>query len=219
MPLGLCYYFIYFQKKEKQISTLIFLWLHNQVFYKSLQKQVLHTIPLTKEKKFWADVGCSTGLMSRLAHKLGYHVVGYDINIFSLLVARLLSFTLKNIRYDNKDFTTLTQKFDIVSATSLLSVVNNKIETLNALVKLLKNETSILIIIEPTEKMCVENVKRNISDFKSWWYYKGLLLWAKARKDKAVSIEIYENLKNVNIVHKYHLNSMVRVTYIHKISF
>ena len=193
------------------------MWLHNQHFYTELQKKVLTPIGSTKSVKLWADVGCSTGLMSRLAQRLGYTVVGYDINDFSLFVAKLLSFRLKNIRYENADFTTLTQRFDVVSATSLLSVVENKPASLKALITLLKDEESTLIIIEPTEKMTVANVKKNITDFKSWWYYKGLLLWAKAREDKAVPIEIYEELKHLNIKHTYHLDSMVRVSYIHKI--
>ena len=194
------------------------MWLHNQHFYTELQKKVLTPIGPTKNVKLWADVGCSTGLMSRLAQRLGYTVVGYDINDFSLFVAKLLSFRLKNIRYENADFTTLTQRFDVVSATSLLSVVKNKPASLKALIALLKDENSTLIIIEPTEEMTVTNVKEKITDFKSWWYYKGLLLWAKAREDKAVPIEIYEGLKHLNIKHAYYLDSMVRVSYIHKIS-
>jgi ubiquinone/menaquinone biosynthesis C-methylase UbiE len=155
--------------------------------------------------------------MSRQAHKLGYHVVGYDINTFSLFIAKVLSLFLKNIRYDSKDFTTLTHKFDVVSATSLLSVVDDKKESLKALISLLKDKDSTLIIIEPTEHMSTVNVHALINDFKSWWHYKGLLLWSKAREGKSIPIDIYTNVENVKIDHKYYLSHMVRVTYIKKI--
>ena len=90
--------------------------------------------------------------MSRLAQKLGYDVVGYDINVFSLFMAKTLSLPFKNVRYEIKDFTTLTQKFDVVSATSLLSVVDDKSDSLDILIALLKDADSTLIIIEPTER-------------------------------------------------------------------
>lgn len=198
------------------MSTFIFLWLQNQSFYKTLQKSVLHPIKPTKENKQWADIGCSTGLMSRLAQKLGYRVVGYDINVFSLFIANILSIALKNIHYENQDFTTLIQKYDVVSATSLLSVVDDKKASLNTLIALLKDEKSTLIIIEPTEHMSSTNVHALINDFKSWWYYKGLLLWANAREGKSIHISLYNNLENMQINHKYYLSSMVRVTYIQK---
>jgi ubiquinone/menaquinone biosynthesis C-methylase UbiE len=155
--------------------------------------------------------------MTRLAQRLGYSVRGYDINDFSLFIARVLSFGFKNIRYDNKDFTTLSQRFDVVTATSLLSVVEDKSKSLEALLDLLKDENSTLIIIEPTEEMCLKNVKKSINDLTSWWHYKGLLLWAKARENKAVPKSLFDNLKNVNIEYAYHLDGMIRVTYIHRI--
>lgn len=156
--------------------------------------------------------------MSRLAQKLGYDVVGYDINEFSLFVAKILSLPLKNIRYINKDFTTLTQKFDVVSATSFLSVVEDKSGSLDVLIALLKDEDSTLVILEPSECMTVTNVHTLINDFKSWWFYKGLLLWAKARERKSISNSVFDNLDNVNIYHEYDLNDMIKITYIKKVN-
>ena len=64
--------------------------------------------------------------MTRLAYRLKYNVIGYDINSFSLFLAKLLSWGLKNISYEKRDFHNLEKKFDIVTATSLLSVVDDK---------------------------------------------------------------------------------------------
>ena len=109
---------------------------------------------------------------------------------------------------------TLTQTFDVVSATSLLSVVENKEAALTKLISLLKDNTSTLILIEPTEKMTVTYVKAQIHDIKSWWYYKGLLLWAKAREGKALEESLFENLDGVSVKYNYYLEEMVRVSYL-----
>ena len=193
------------------MSTFIFLWLQNQTFYSQLQHDVLSPIPATNTSQSWADIGCSTGLITRLAQKLHYKVIGYDINHFSLLVAKLLS---KNITYKNEDFHTLNTKFDIVSATSLLSVVEDKKQSLAKLISLLKDENSILIIIEPSENMLRQNVWKQIDSIKSFWFYKGLILWAKAREGKHIDNTLFNDLEGVHMTQKYYLHDMVCITYI-----
>ena len=193
------------------LSTLTFFWLHHQTFYKRLQSDVLTSIPRASVEKQWADIGCSAGLMSRLAQQLDYKVTGYDINAFSLVLARLLS---SHVVYENKDFTTINKTFDIVTATSLLSVVDDKKLALTKLISLLKDKHAILILIEPTDKMTVTNVWSLIDNIKSFWYYKGLLLWAKAREGKAVPKIIFKNMNGISVKHDYYLKGMVRVSYV-----
>ena len=109
-------------------------------------------------------------------------------------------------------------KFDIVSATSLLSVVDEKENALHKLVSLLKDENSTLIIIEPSAYLSRKNVWKQIHSIKTFWFYKGLLLWAKARENKHIDNKIFEKLENVNISQKYYLHDMVCVTYIQKMT-
>lgn len=165
-------------------------------------------------EKSWIDVGCSTGLLVREAAQKGYTVLGYDINKFSLLFARFLSWRFKNSSYSSEDFRAQDKKFDVVSATSLLSVVDDKEETLKNLVKLLKNDRSTLVIIEPTEHLSPSNVKKLIVDFKSFWYYKGLLLWAKARQNKSVESKIFDSVVDIQVKHTLYFDKMIRVSYI-----
>jgi 2-polyprenyl-3-methyl-5-hydroxy-6-metoxy-1,4-benzoquinol methylase len=216
MQHGLYYYCIYFQKRKKEINTLIFLWLHNQTFYKNLQKKALEPIGSTSKFKEWADIGCSTGLMSRLAKKKNYTVMGYDLNYFSLLLAKLLSFTTPNLQYKQQDFNTIEKKFDVITATSLLSVVKDKQASFDKLLSLLRNNDSILIIIEPTKNLNRKNVWALIHDFKTFWHYKGLLLWAKARENKDIDKNIFNKIFSENIFHTYDLDNMVRISYISK---
>ena len=189
------------------------MWLHNQRFYRKLQAYALQSLDAEPQShQTWADVGCSTGLMCRLAGSRGYRVRGYDINAFSLWIARLLSLGKGDIHYSSQDFHTLTERYDVITATSLLSVLDDKAEALQALTALLKDTQSRLILIEPTEKMTVANVHARIDGLTSWWYYKGLLLWAKAREGKAMSLEVFETLGSIEVSHDYALDGMVRIS-------
>ena len=82
---------------------------------------------------------------------------------------------------------------------------------------MLKDKDSVLIIIEPSKDLKVKNVKKLINNFKTFWFYKGLLLWAKARESKHLNNEIFKEFKNIHIEQKYYLNNMVCTTYIKKI--
>ena len=52
-----------------------------------------------------------------------------------------------------------------------------------------------------------------IKNFKTFWFYKGLLLWAKAREGKVIDNNIFNKLKDIKIYQKYHLDDMVCITY------
>ena len=198
------------------INTLIFLWLQNQTFYNKLQLEVIENINIATSHKSWADIGCSTGLLTRIAKKLNYNVSGFDLSFTSLLVAKILSFNLKNIKYFQKDFFTLDTKYDIITATSLLSVVKNKKEALVKLLSLLKDDNSTLIIIEPTSKLTIANSKKLITNLKTFWYYKGLLVWANARQNKAIDFNIFKSVNGISIIKKYYLDGMICIIYIKK---
>lgn len=96
--------------------------------------------------------------MTRLVSKLNYKVIGYDINSLSIIIAKVLSFKSNNIKYIKEDFNQINDKFDIVSATSILSVVDYKKDSLLKMILLLRNEESTLIIIEPNENLSLKNI-------------------------------------------------------------
>lgn len=200
------------------LNTLVFLWIQSQSFYKELQNNAIKSIPSTNGVKTWADIGCSVGLLSREARKLNYIVTGYDINYFSLLFARILSFNVKQLNYKQEGLFSIQGTFDIVSATSLLSVLDNKKEALEKLISLLKNKDSTLILIEPTEKLTLQNTKKLIVNFKTFWFYKGLLLWAKARENKAVDTQIFNNLEGFKVSTKDYLQGMIHLSLIQRVS-
>jgi len=155
--------------------------------------------------------------MSRLARKLNYKVIGYDLNNFSLFVAKLLSFSKPNISYEQKNLYDINQKFDAISATSLLSVVDNKREALEKLLSLLSENDSSLVIVEPTEKLSLKNVWKLIDSFRSFWFYKGLLVWAWAREGKSIDMRIFDDLVGLELSHTYYLEEIVCITYIQRV--
>jgi 2-polyprenyl-3-methyl-5-hydroxy-6-metoxy-1,4-benzoquinol methylase len=157
------------------------------------------------------DIGCSVGLLTRIAHKNNHTITGYDLDNISLKIASLLN---KKIKYKNENFLDFqNEKFDVISATSLLSVLKDQQSAYNKLISLLKDENSLLIIIEPTNKLSVKNVLKLCNkSIKNIWKYKGFFLWAKAREGKAVDINIIDKQENITVEHIYLYNDMIRIS-------
>jgi len=86
------------------------------------------------------------------------------------------------------------------------------------LISLLKEQDSTLIIIEATDKLSLANTWKLIKSFKTLWQYKGLLLWAKARENKAIDRQLFEALEDIKVSHEYYLEGMVCVSYIRGIA-
>jgi 2-polyprenyl-3-methyl-5-hydroxy-6-metoxy-1,4-benzoquinol methylase len=193
--------------------------LHHQSFYQNLQKFAVKSVvlPDNSNVKTWADIGCSTGLITRLARQLNYQVFGYDKDGFSIILANIFAFRYSNIIYQKQDFNTLSKNFDVVSAASLLSVTANKNATLIALIKLLKDQHSVLVLIEPTPALTLNNVYKLIDSIKDFWHYKGLFIWAKVRQGKNLPDNFFESFSNTNIRHYYRLNKMLKITHIQKV--
>jgi len=148
----------------------------------------LKKIEVPASETTWLDVGCSVGHLCRIAHKKGFQVTGIDKDRQSLKIAKLLS--SKEISYTQK--VKKSKTFHIITAHSLLSVVNDKEQMLQELLNY-KKEGSQLIIIEPTQNLSVSNVYKFINSPSSFWYYKGLLLWAFFRQGKAIDKELVTN--------------------------
>ena len=194
----------------------LFWYLQAQPFYQSIHRSAIDVADLKVSTEIqWADIGCGIGLMSRVAYDQGYRdISSYDLEHDMIRWAKFINRKNSFLTYEQKDIMDLNQKFDVISATSLLSVVPERSVVLEKLISLLKNRDSKLILIEPTEKMHVKNVWRLLGNLKELYYYKMLFVWARARQGKAVDEAIFNDVKNVS--HHYLLNDMVRITIIGK---
>ncbi len=188
-----------------------FWWLQSQAFYKKMHQDALElaNVTMTQELHSWADIGCGTGLMSEFATQKGYLIRSFDIDRWMIRFAKIIHHhSLSN--FQTTDVMQIEERFDIVSATSLLSVVDDKKAVLQKLNSLLKEKSSKLIIIEPTELLTKKNVIAFMKKTGKFYHYKHLYLWAKAREGKAVDISLFDTV--APFTHYTLFDGMVRVS-------
>lgn len=198
------------------MKVLLFSYLQTQEFYKNIHQYALELLDNkpTKHNNKWADIGCGMGIMGKIASENSYNVSAYDLDKYMVFWAQYLNKKNKKLHFELKDVMNVIESFNVVSATSLLSVVTEKELVLTKLVSLLKDDQSTLILIEPTKEMSLKNVWKQCMNLKSLYYYKMLFIWAKVREGKAVDINMFAKYKNIS--HFYILEGMVRITLIKK---
>jgi ubiquinone/menaquinone biosynthesis C-methylase UbiE len=176
-------------------AVKLFTWIQDADFYHDLHRKAVETLPKGKGRT-WLDVGCGPGLVARLAAAHGYSATGIDTSPQMIHAAR-------NIAKDEKsqanfrvgDIHSLPVKeADVVSAASLLVILENKRRGLTGLWKCVRPGGT-LLIIEPTDKMTVENAEKVIERGLPGRRTKGLRMWATARQGKAVDPGIYNDLR------------------------
>ncbi len=114
------------------IGAVLFTWLQGAEFYSELHKQAVDSLP-SGEGKTWIDLDCGPGLMSRLASDKLYDVTGIDISFSMIKAARLLKkWHGSKANFKVGDLTCLSdKKADVISAASLLAVLDDKEDALN----------------------------------------------------------------------------------------
>ena len=177
------------------IGAVLVTWLQGAEFYSSLHKQAVDTLP-SGEGKTWVDLGCGPGLASRLAAEKLYDVTGIDTDISMIKSARRLNkWHGTKANFEVGDLTYLTnKKVNVVSAASLLAVLDNKEDALNTMWESVLPEGH-LLIIEPTELMNQENAKNLIKTGLPKKRISGLKMWAMARENRAIDPAIFDSIK------------------------
>lgn len=172
-------------------ESILFTWLQGAPFYQDLHARAVHSVP-ARAGAFWLDVGCGPGLVTRLAASRGYRAKGIDASPRMIKAARRLA----RRHHSSAEFEVGTiaalpfQYADVVSAASLLAVVEDKPSNLSALWQCVRPGGH-LLIIEPTVRMNPENAATAIADGLPRKRIRGLRLWAAARRNKAVDPRIY----------------------------
>lgn len=168
----------------------LFTWLQGAEFYKNLHHEAVAKLPAGEGKK-WIDVGCGPGLLTRLAATKGYDAVGIDRDPSMTREAEKIAWNKNSsARFEVGDvFNLPPQSADVVSASSLLATLNDKISGFRALFGAVKPGGT-LLVIEPTERMTPHAVDTLIRDGLQGKRISGLRLWARARQGRAVDPEI-----------------------------
>ena len=174
------------------IATTLFTWIQGADFYHDLHKEAVDRLPIG-DGKIWIDVGCGPGLVSRLAANMGYQVIGIDSSPQMIYAAKriakkqglLIDFKIGDL------FGLPKESADVVSAASLLAVVENKAGGFNSLWNCVRPGGT-LLIIEPTNQMTMENANQLIKNGLPGRRINGLRLWATARQGNIVNPNLFE---------------------------
>lgn len=169
----------------------LFVWLQGADFYRNLHSEAIEKLPAGVGKK-WVDVGCGPGLLARLAAAKGYDTTGIDADPFMIREARKIARNENSFaRFEVGDiFRIPEESADIVSASSLLAALPDKVGGFQALLKAIKPGGT-LLIIEPTDRMTPQAVDVFIRSGMHGKRINGLRLWARARQGRAVNPKIF----------------------------
>lgn len=198
------------------IASRTFTWIQGAPFYQDIHRQAVELLPRGDGKE-WLDAGCGPGLVSRLAADRGYRAVGIDSNPRMIKAAKRLavrtgssaSFAVGSI------FDSPPDSADVVSAASLIAVLDDKVRGLAALWASVRS-TGALLIIEPTERMNVDNARLTLTLGLPPKRAQALLLWARARQGRAVPPDLLKTLPCRTIECAPLLGGMVNAWVLHK---
>jgi len=173
------------------VGAKFFAWLQGAEFYRNLHHEALKQIPDGKGKK-WMDVGCGPGLLARLAAGKGYDAIGIDPDSSMIREAKKIALNENSsAHFEVGDvFRIPPENADIVSASSLLATLDDKVAGFHALLMAVKPGGS-LLIIEPTDRMTPKAVDVIIRGGVRGKRITGLQLWAHARQGRAVNPKIF----------------------------
>lgn len=174
-------------------TAKLFDWLQGADFYHAAHRTAVELLPRGDGQR-WVDVGCGPGLVTRLAAAYGYRTLGLDrdrhmISTAQRRAARVGSCAEFQVG-DIESLTTLTPRADVISAASLLAVVDDKPAALKALLAGVK-PGGYLLVIEPTAAMTPAAADALIRAGLGGKRINGLRLWAHARRGRGINPELF----------------------------
>ena len=191
------------------IASALFTWIQGADFYHYLHREAVNLLPIGNGKT-WLDVGCGPGLVSRLAQDRGYQVTGIDSDPLMIRSAnRIAKKQNRSIDFKIADVFDLSKESaDVVSAASLLAVLGDRANGLYSLWRSVK-PNGVLLIIEPTDQMTIDNVSKAIANGLPRERINGLRMWASARQGNIVNPAIFETLEVNSVKFKPLLQGLV----------
>jgi len=192
------------------IGATLFVWLQGAGFYRDLHQQAVEILP-QGEGKTWLDVGCGPGLVARLAAAQGYDVTGVDADGGMVRAAkRLARWHGSAATFRQGDLDSLAgQQADVVSAASLLAVLDDKLAGLAVLWNCV-HPGGYLLLVEPTALMSRVNAEQLIAAGNLARKRQcAIKLWAGAREGRAVDPAMFTPADAVQMQHVELLEGLV----------
>ena len=183
-------------------TAKLFDWLQGADFYHDAHRAAVEQLPPGNDK-LWVDVGCGPGLVTRLAAARGYRAIGIDCDRHMISVAQWRAIRANSSAEfklgDLGSLAVITPHADVISAASLLAVVEDKSAALHALLAAIK-PGGYLLIIEPTAAMTPSAADTLLKNGLGGKRANGLRLWARARHGRATNPELL-NVTLAKVVH------------------
>jgi ubiquinone/menaquinone biosynthesis C-methylase UbiE len=198
------------------LSAKLFSWLQGAEFYISMHKEAIEGIP-EGEGRSWVDAGCGPGLLARLAAKKGYVTLGIDRNASMIREAiRVAGCGQAGVRFLTGDLSSLApESADVVSASSLLAVLEDRIGGLTQLMQIVK-PGGVLVIIEPTSRMNPKNAGKLLRRGLIRHRKSALRLWALARQGNTVDPLLFEAVNKATVTFTPLLDGLAGAWFIRK---
>lgn len=186
-----------------RLAAHFFSYVQGADFYRNLHQRAVSLLP-AGSGTVWFDVGCGPGLVARLAAAQGYQAIGFDIDSSMIEQARnnaqnsFLSLSYEVASVD--ELLCSGRKANVVSAASLMAVLNDKEQTLRQLLSCLA-DSGTLLVIETTDLMkpraAWKWLKKNGFGDRNWI----LLLWAWTRLNAGAVNPTDMNISGYRIKH------------------
>ncbi len=165
------------------ITANLFEWLHGAEFYQRFHREAVDLLP-SGAGRTWLDVGCGPGVLSREAALRGYHIRAVDRQSAMIEAAKRqtrdfrvpIDFVVSDLDAERARGVV----YDVVSASSLLTVLPDSRAGLAKLAALAKPDGSILII-EASHRMTPINALGVLAKRRLGARAGMLLVWATAR--------------------------------------
>lgn len=168
------------------LSAQLFRYVQDAAFYRELHRRAVELLP-PGSGRVWFDVGCGPGLVARLASERGYRATGWDVDRAMIEQARRVAGReASSVRFAIAGIDAVAsspEKADVVSAASLLAVLDDSTASIRKLLACLKEE-GVLLVIETTPAMqprAAWAVLRRAGFGGRNWV---LLLWAWTRRNR-----------------------------------
>lgn len=137
------------------LSAWFFARVQSADFYRSLHREAVAWLP-EGEGRRWLDVGCGPGLVARLAAERGYDVLGTDLDAAMVAQARRQARRVGSpARFEAADLLAASapaERFAVVSAASLLVVLDDRAAGLRRLLDRVADGGT-LLLVEPDAAM------------------------------------------------------------------
>jgi ubiquinone/menaquinone biosynthesis C-methylase UbiE len=181
------------------LAAVLFTHLQDAEFYQRMHQEAAATLP-DGQGRAWLDTGCGPGGLTRVASQKGYAARGIDRDPRMIGAARRLAANRNSpATFDVADLDTATatgERFDVVSASSLLVVLPDPKKALLQLQGLAKPGGAVLIV-EASRGLTRTRAASEILSGRHGRRAYMLQVWATVRSGRTLPDSIFDQPETV----------------------